>query len=45
LAGLPPAAGPRLQPGNHRLWIDQHGRLVGYYDVLESAANPQDPSA
>ena len=45
MAALQLADGERLQPGNHRLWIDQHGRLVGYYDVLESAANPQNSSA
>lgn len=34
------AEGERLQPGNHRLWIDHQGNLVGYFDILESAANP-----
>jgi hypothetical protein len=44
MAALQLADGERLRPGNHRLWIDQHGRVVGYYDVLESAANPQNES-
>jgi hypothetical protein len=42
MAALQLADGERLQPGNHRLWIDQQGRVVGYYDVLES---PVDPAA
>jgi len=32
--------GERLQPGNHRLWIDHQGNVVGYFDILESPANP-----
>lgn len=39
-AALHLAEGERLQPGNHRLWIDHQGNLVGYFDILESAANP-----
>jgi hypothetical protein len=39
-AALHLADGERLQPGNHRLWIDHQGNLVGYFDILESAANP-----
>ena len=35
------ADGERLQPGNHRLWIDHQGNLVGYFDILESPANPK----
>ena len=34
------AEGERLQPGNHRLWIDHQGNLVGWLDILESAGNP-----
>jgi hypothetical protein len=34
------ADGERLQPGNHRLWIDHQGNLVGYFDILEATANP-----
>ena len=34
------ADGERLQPGDHRLWIDHQGNLVGYFDILESAARP-----
>ena len=39
-AALHLADGERLQPGNQRLWIDHQGNLVGYFDILESAANP-----
>jgi hypothetical protein len=39
-AALQLADGERLQPGNHRLWIDHQGNLIGYFDILESAANP-----
>ena len=39
-AALQLADGERLQPGNHRLWIDRQGNLVGYFDILESSANP-----
>ena len=39
-AALHLADGEHLQPGNHRLWIDHQGNLVGYFDILESAANP-----
>jgi hypothetical protein len=39
-AALHLADGERLQPGDHRLWIDRHGDLVGYFDILEAAANP-----
>lgn len=34
------ADGERLQPGNHRLWIDHQGNLVGYFDILESTGRP-----
>jgi hypothetical protein len=40
LSALDLADGERLRPGDHRVWIDRQGSLVGYYDVLESAANP-----
>ena len=39
-AALHLAEGESLQPGNHRLWIDHQGNLVGYFDIMESAANP-----
>jgi hypothetical protein len=39
-AALQLADGERLQPGDHRLWIDHQGYLVGYFDVMESAADP-----
>jgi hypothetical protein len=39
-AALQLADGERLQPGDHRLWIDRHGDLVGYVDILEAVANP-----
>ena len=40
LAALHLADGESLQPGNRRLWIDHQGNLVGYFDILESQANP-----
>ncbi len=40
LSALQLGDGERLQPGDHRLWIDHQGSLVGYFDVLESARNP-----
>ena len=39
-AALHLADGERLQPGDHRLWIDHQGNLVGYFDILEAATNP-----
>ena len=40
IAALNLAEGEHLQPGNNRLWIDKQGNLVGYFDFLESIADP-----